>query len=110
MSKASRDSSIAILNQANFVNQQQPLKTSSSTRQQQLSFSKKVAVFSDEGAPPEDDHYCRLLRGFRWHWKRPKIASGISQEERTGQFIPLKSPSKCSNFGPSTFASGTSSE
>ncbi|GIY89676.1 hypothetical protein CDAR_84021 [Caerostris darwini] len=75
MSKASRDSSIAILNQANFVNQQQPLKTSSSTRQQQLSFSKKVAVFSDEGAPPEDDHYCRLLRGFRWHWKRPKIAS-----------------------------------
>ncbi|GFT38647.1 FMRFamide receptor [Nephila pilipes] len=108
MSNVARDCSISMLNQANFGNQQQQ-KSASSTRQQQLSFSKKVAVFSDDNESPEDAHYCRLLRGFRWHWKRPKIATGPNKEERTGQFIPLKSPSKCSNFSPSTF-SGTSSE
>ncbi|GBN56629.1 FMRFamide receptor [Araneus ventricosus] len=101
-SKVSRNSSAAVLNQDNFVNQQSQ-KPSSSVRQQQLSFSKKVAVFPEETPSPEDVHYCRLLRGFRWHWKRPKIATGPSKEERTGQFIPLKSPSsKCSNaFTPS---------
>lgn len=62
----------------------------------QLSFSKSVA--NDQyhsGSTPENSHNRRLLRGFRCPWKRTKIATGSSREdERTGQFIPLNSPSK----------------
>lgn len=73
-------------------------KSITSSRPQQLSFSKKVAVFPDDPYPTaENPHNRRLLRGFRCPWKRTKIATGTNEEERTGQFIPLKSPSK-TNF------------
>lgn len=79
---------------------QSSLKSTSSGRQQQLSFSKKVVVFpepNDPYPPTENSQNRRLLRGFRCPWKRTKIATGSIEDERTGQFIPLKSPSK-TNF------------
>lgn len=75
---------------------QQPQK-SVPTRSQQLSFSKKVVVFPDENnsySPTNDTHNRRLLRGFRCPWKRQKIATRSNDDDRTGQFIPLKSPTK----------------
>lgn len=79
-------------------NQEKPSsqKSATSNRSQQLSFSKKVVVIDDGDSysPAENSHNRRLLRGFRCPWKRPKIATGENEDERTGQFIPLKSPSK----------------
>ncbi|XP_035222972.1 FMRFamide receptor-like [Stegodyphus dumicola] len=96
-----KDSTATLLNQSSF-SRQQPQKSPSIPRsQQQLSFSKTVAVFTDDNGSypsPEDTNYRRLLRGFRCPWKRTKIATGSCQDERTGQFIPLKSPTKCSVF------------
>ncbi|KAG8198440.1 hypothetical protein JTE90_022178 [Oedothorax gibbosus] len=105
-----RDCSIS-MNQSSFPNQKR--STSVPKSQQQLSFSKKVAVFADNNDTypvQEDPSSRRLLRGFRCPWKRTKIATGTDQEEATGQFIPLKSPDKTGAFSPGNAASGTVSE
>ncbi|XP_015918808.1 FMRFamide receptor [Parasteatoda tepidariorum] len=88
------------LSQQNMGNKQyrrqQSAPATSIPRQQQLSFSKNVAVFSadDSFRCHEDTNDNRLLRGFRYPWTRTKVASGVNEEDRTGQFIPLKSPTK----------------
>lgn len=105
MSKV-RDSSIA-LNQSNVANQK---RSASVPKSQQLSFSKKVAVFVDKNdlyPGHEDPNSRRLLRGFRCPWKRTKVATGSNQEEVTGQFIPLQSPDK---YGPTNATSEPVSE
>ncbi|XP_054710973.1 FMRFamide receptor-like [Uloborus diversus] len=107
----SLDNSVKCI-EGNLNNRSASQKTSQPLRaQQQLSFSKTVAVFSDDTdtySPRVDPNSHRLLRGFRCPWKRPKVATGCSQDEKMGQFIPLKSPTKCSGFDSSTRMSNNS--